>query len=113
MKMSDMARSMAAGGYVAAGGGSPMDTLPDQGMPQPAGPTPIEGITQAVSMIEGSLEGLDPDTAKQIRVHVNAIQDLVNGAQTDGQGMDSGAIAPPAPADQGMGAMGGKTQEVK
>lgn len=110
MKQSDMARSMAAG--MDASMQSPegaLDGLPEEGMPEPAGPTPMEGIESALSQLESSLEGLDPDKATQIRTHLNAIRDVVGQATVEGEGMDSAAIAPPAGSEAPMG---GKLEEV-
>lgn len=104
MKQSDMARQMAATmgmpDEAMTDPGSALDGLPEQGSPQPAGPTPLEGIEGAITQIEDSLEGLDPDKATQIRTHLNAIRELVGQAQVEGEGMDSAAIEPPAPAGQ-------------
>ncbi len=71
----------------------------------------MEQITAAISQLEGALEGLPPDVQSQIRTHLDAIQEVVNQAQTSGQGEDSAATAPPAPADQG-GDMGGVTEKL-
>lgn len=102
MNQSDLARSMAAGmGVAAEDPAGALDALPEEGMPQPAGPTALEGIESALVEIENALEGYDPDKATQIRTHLNAIREVVGQATTEGEGMDSAAIEPPIPADQG------------
>lgn len=101
MNQGDLARSMAAGmGQSMDDPGSALDGLPEEGAPQPAGPTPMEGIDGGIMQIEDSLEGLDEAKATEIRTHLNAIREVVGQATTEGEGMESAAIEPPAPADQ-------------
>lgn len=113
MNMSDMARQMAAGGDTAMS--APDDVMAeegDPGMPQPTGPVPMEEIEAALGQLEGALEGLPPDTQTQIRTHLDAIREVVGQAEASGEGTDSTATEPPAPADQETGAMGGLTEQL-
>ena len=112
MNMSDMARSMAAGGGAAAEAPDDvMASMGDAGAPQPTGPVPMEDIEAAMAQLEGALEGLPPDKQAQIRTHLDAIREVVNQAEAAGEGEDSAATVP-GPADQATGEMGGVTEKL-
>lgn len=113
MNMSDMARQMAAGGGASAEAPDDvMAEMTDAGTPQPAGPVPMEQIEAALAQLEGALVGLPPDKQAQIRANLEAIRDVVTQAEASGEGEDSAAAEPPAPADQSTGAMGGLTEKL-
>ena len=104
--MSDMARQIAAGGGASASAPDDvMAAMGQSGMPEPAGPVPMESLEAAMAQLEGALEGISPDKQAQIRTHLDAIREVVGQAETEGEGMESKAMEPPPTAGEGEGGL--------
>lgn len=88
--------------------------LPPELGPEPQGPAaesvPAEDLEGALAGVEASIEGLDPEKAEEVRMHLNAIRELVasGGEQAPPEGAPPpGEEPPPPPGPEGQSALGG------
>ena len=99
-----------------AGGGAPEEAPMEEAPPEEGGGPPMEAagppdLDTALGGVEGALEGMPPEVAEEIRVHLNAIREL---AAQGAPPMEPPMEAPPAegamPLPDG-GASGGAMNE--
>lgn len=79
----------------AAGGGPPPE-MPDEGAPPEAGGMPPEpmDLEGALAGVDSALQGMPPEQAEEIRVHLNAIRDIAAGGAGGAPPMDAAGAAP-------------------
>jgi hypothetical protein len=77
------------------------EEMPPEGMPGEEMP-PEEGQPQdldtALGTVENALEGLPPEAAEEIRIHLNAIREVAAKAGATGGAMPGMEAAAPEPA---------------
>ena len=84
--------------------------MPEEGMEEGAPPGPPD-LDTALGGVEGALEGMPPETAEEIRVHLNAIREIAaqgSAPMAPAEEVPPGSEAMPLPDG---GASGGAMNE--
>lgn len=94
-----MSRAQAAQGMMRGGAEEGMELPPEEMMPEEAAP-PAMDLDSALASVEAAIEGIAPEKAEEVRVHLNAVREIAGGGGEEAPpeaGLEElAAEAPPA-----------------